>query len=78
MERNSDKWGLFTVGSAIPIISEEEARKNKPDYLFILPWHFLDEFLQRENEFLKNGGQFIVPLPNLKIIDYAYISKGDK
>jgi hypothetical protein len=33
-----------------------------------LPWHFLDEFLEREHQFLKRGGQFIVPLPEVRLV----------
>ena len=69
-ERNPDKWGKKTVGTNISIISEEQARKEKPDYFLILPWHFLPEFKEREAEFLKNGGKFIVPLPEFEIIGY--------
>lgn len=68
-ERNSAKWGKKTVGTNIPIISEEQARSEKPDYFLILPWHFLKEFKEREAEYLKNGGKFIVPLPEFEIID---------
>ncbi len=67
-ERNPDKFGKKTVGTLIPIISEEQARKDKPDYFLVLPWHFLKEFVQRESEYLKTGGKFIVPLPEYKII----------
>lgn len=67
-ERNSEKWRKKTVNTLIPIISEEEARADKPDYFLILPWHFLDEFVKREVEYLKSGGKFIVPLPEFKII----------
>ena len=42
-------------------------RKIRPDYLFVLPWHFTSEFLQ-EKELLKNGTKFILPLPELKVI----------
>ena len=52
----------------IPIISEEEARKLKPDYMLVLPYYFLDEMLKREKEYLNAGGKFIIPLPELKII----------
>ena len=69
-DRNPDKWGKKTVGTNIPIISEEQARKENPDYFLILPWHFLPEFKERESEFLKNGGKFIVPLPEFEIIGY--------
>jgi len=67
-ERNPDKWGKKTVGSLIPIISEEEARAKKPDYFLVLPWHFLDEFLEREAAYLDAGGAFIVPLPEFRVI----------
>jgi len=67
-DRNPEKWGSRTPGTNIPIISEEEARKQKPDYFLILPWHFKQEFIERESEFLKNGGKFIFPLPEVKIV----------
>lgn len=69
-ERNPDKWGKYTSGTSIPIISEEQARNEKPDYFLVLPWHFLTEFVEREKEFFKNGGKFIVPLPEFRIVDY--------
>ena len=49
-DRNPEKWGKKTVGSRIPIISEEQARLEKPDYFLILPWYFIEEFVKRENE----------------------------
>ncbi|HXV45757.1 MAG TPA: class I SAM-dependent methyltransferase [Nitrososphaera sp.] len=67
-DRNPVKWGKRTAGTYIPIISEERARKERPDYFLVLPWYFIDEFVSRENEFLKSGGKFIVPLPAFKII----------
>ncbi|MCL5004780.1 MAG: class I SAM-dependent methyltransferase [Patescibacteria group bacterium] len=67
-ERNPTKWGRKTVGTNIPIISEEQARAEKPDYFLILPWHFLREFKERESEYLKNGGKFIIPLPKFEVI----------
>lgn len=68
-DRNPDKWGTFTIGTNIPIVSEDEARADDPDYFLILPWHFLDGFVQREREFLARGGRFIVPLPHVRILD---------
>ena len=67
-DRNPDKWGSETIGTRIPIISEEESRARKPDYYFALPWHFLDEFLEREQQFLQGGGKFIVPLPEVQLV----------
>lgn len=74
-ERNPDKWGKFTVGTAIPIISEDQARKEHPDYFLILPWAFIKEFQKREIDYLKNNGKFIVPLPEFEIIDYEIAIK---
>jgi SAM-dependent methyltransferase len=67
-ERQPQKYGLLTAGTWIPIINEDEMRKAKPDYLFILPWHFINEFVQREKKYLDSGGKFIIPLPELQII----------
>lgn len=66
-DRNESKWGHFTVGTNIPIISEAESRAAKPDYYFVLPWHFMAEFRMRETEFLARGGRFVLPLPMLAI-----------
>ena len=67
-ERSQYKWGKKTVGSFIPIISEEVARSEKPDYFLVLPWHFLPEFRNREKNYLESGGKFIVPLPEFRIV----------
>ena len=67
-ERNSSKWGRVTVGTRIPIVSEEDARHARPDYMLVLPWHFLDEFMQREKAYLNAGGRFIIPMPHFALI----------
>lgn len=67
VERNPAKYGKKISSLQIPIISEEEARENKPDYMLVLPWFFFDEFKYRESEYLSGGGKFIVPLPTLRI-----------
>jgi hypothetical protein len=67
-DRNPDKWGSETIATRIPIISEEQSRAMSPDYYLALPWHFLDEFIEREQEFLQRGGKFIVPLPEVRVV----------
>ena len=67
-EVNTEKFGCFTPGTHIPIISEQEARAMKPDYFFVLPWHFKDGILRREKEYLANGGKMIFPFPEIEII----------
>lgn len=67
-DRNPMKWGKIIVGSWIPIVSEEQARKERPDYFLVLPWHFFPEFRKREKKFLQSGGKFILPVPRVKIV----------
>lgn len=67
-ERNPSKFGLRTVGTNIPIKSEDDMREEKPDYLLILPWHFISEFSKREKQYLDAGGKFIVPCPKFELI----------
>ncbi len=64
-DRNPAKWGMRTPGTDILIISEDDMRKAKPDYLLVLPWFFIPEFLDRESEFLARGGRFITPIPGV-------------
>lgn len=67
-ERNPDKFGARTLGTDIPIVSEEASRAMKPDYYLVLPWHFKEEFLQREAAVLRAGIRFIFPLPHIEIV----------
>lgn len=69
-ERNPDKYGAYTLGTDIPIVSEADSRGMKPDYYLVLPWHFKEEFLKREEEILQRGVGLIFPLPNVEIIKY--------
>lgn len=66
-ERNPEKYGLLTPGTDIPICSEREMRDANPDYLVVLPWHFIDEFLDREQEYLRAGGKLVVPMPEFRV-----------
>ncbi|MCK9602793.1 MAG: class I SAM-dependent methyltransferase [Candidatus Omnitrophica bacterium] len=67
-DRNPDKYGARTIGTDIPIISEEESRKMNPDYYLVLPWHFREEFLEREKGTLDKGIGMIFPLPSIEIV----------
>jgi hypothetical protein len=65
---NEDKFGCYTPGTEIPIISESEARSMNPDYFLVLPWHFKNGIIERETEFLSGGGKMIFPFPEIEII----------
>jgi hypothetical protein len=67
-EVNKEKFGSYTPGTNIQIVSEEDAKKMKPDYFLVLPWHFKYSILEREKDFIKQGGKFIFPLPEIEIV----------
>ena len=67
-EVNEAKFGAYTPGTGIPIVSEAQAKAMKPDYLLVLPWHFRDNITAREREFLGAGGKLIFPLPRIEIV----------
>ncbi len=64
-ERNPMKVNHFMPGSRIPIVSEEA---QAPDAFLVLAWNFIGEFVKRERAYLESGGEFIVPIPELKVI----------
>lgn len=68
-EVNEDKFGHVTPGSNIPIVSEKEAKEGKPDYFIVLPWHFKENILKREKEYIEQSGcAFVFPLPEFNIV----------
>lgn len=66
-EVNEDKFGRVTPGTGIPIIPEAEARE-KADAFFVLPWHFKDMIVKKEEGFFQRGGKLIFPLPELEVV----------
>ena len=67
-EKSELKIGLYTPGTHIPILSDEELLIRKPDYALILAWNFKDEIMANLTEFKRQGGQFIIPIPEPAII----------
>lgn len=67
-EVNPDKFGCFTPGSKIPIVPESEAHAMRPNYFLVMPWHFKENILAREQEYLAAGGKMIFPLPEIEIV----------
>jgi len=74
VERNPEKVGKMISSIQVPIISEEQARQEHPDYMLISPWFFGDVFVERERKYLEAGGKFIFPLPNVELV---YIENGE-
>ena len=67
-ERNPRKFGYFTLGSDLPIISEEEMRCRKPLNVIVLPYHFRSEIAKREAALLRDGRRLVFPLPHFEIL----------
>lgn len=67
-EVNEDKFGCFTPGTLIPIASEAEVRNQQPDAMLVLPWHFRDNILEREVDYLQAGGCLLFPLPAVDFV----------
>lgn len=80
---NKIKYGMFTPGSNIKIISKKKMRLMKPDYLLVLIWPFRREIIKQEINFIKTGGKLVFHLPRFHIVDknnykYYYDSKFKK
>ena len=67
-DKNKDKWGKYIVGTGIKIIPIARYRREKPDYLFVLPYHFIDEIKEQEKEFINRGGKLIIAIPSIRVI----------
>ena len=62
------KQGRYTPGMHIPIFPEEKFHEEPPDYALLLAWNYADDILQKESEYRQNGGKFILPIPEPKVI----------
>ena len=69
VDRNPYKHGLFTPGTHIPILAPERIDETRPDYVLILPWNFKDEIVKQMARIRTWGGKFVVPIPNVHVID---------
>jgi hypothetical protein len=67
-DRSPLKQGRYTPGMHIPVVSPDRLLSDKPDYAILLAWNFVDEILTQQNEYVKRGGKFIVPVPAVKIL----------
>ena len=68
-DENPEKYGRYTPGTNIKIISKKNMRNIKPDYLLILIWSFKTEVIKQELNYIKKGGKLIFHLPFLHIVD---------
>jgi hypothetical protein len=69
VDRNPYKHGLFTPGMHIPILPPEAIDQAKPDNVLILPWNLKAEITQQMRHIGRWGGKFIVPIPEVTVIE---------
>ena len=69
VDRNPNKQGRFLPGTGIPIRAPEAIMETKPDYVLILPWNIRDEVVGQMAEVRNWGGRFVVPLPEVAVLD---------
>ena len=68
VDDNPLKQGMFTPGLHIPVVDLTHLYKNQPDYIVILAWNFADSIMKNHERYLRSGGRFIVPLPELRVV----------
>ncbi|HWB34992.1 MAG TPA: hypothetical protein VHA75_03105, partial [Rugosimonospora sp.] len=68
VERQTEKVGRWFSPLGVPIISEERARRERPDYLLVGPYWFKDQIIEREAGYLAAGGTLVFPLPEFEIV----------
>lgn len=73
VDRNPHKQGLLLPGSHIPILPPAELIKRHPDYVLLLPWNIAEEIIEQQSEYLRTGGQFIVPIPEPRVVQLRVV-----
>jgi cyclopropane fatty-acyl-phospholipid synthase-like methyltransferase len=68
VDRSALKQGRYTPGAHIPVVSPSRLLEDQPDFVLVLAWNFLEEVMEQQGEYRRRGGQFIVPVPDVKIL----------
>ena len=69
VDANPHKQNLFLPGTHIPIKHPDQIRRDKPDYILILPWNIREEIMEQLSFAREWGGKFIIPIPEVRVID---------
>lgn len=69
VDRSPAKQGRFLPGTRIPVLAPTALLDARPDYVLILPWNIKDEIMANMSQVRDWGGQFVVPIPAVEIIE---------
>jgi SAM-dependent methyltransferase len=72
VDKNPAKQNRFMPGSHIPIVDEAHLKRNKPDYILILPWNIKVEVIEQLAYAQDWGAKFVVAVPNLQITSFDH------
>jgi SAM-dependent methyltransferase len=68
VDRSTVKQGRYTPGTHLPILAPERVLDLRPDYLLLLTWNFAEEILAQQQAFRDQGGRFIIPIPECRVV----------
>jgi SAM-dependent methyltransferase len=68
VDDNPLKHGLFAPKCHLPVLPSDELYTRRPDYVLILAWNFAEPIMKRHQRYISEGGTFVIPLPELKIV----------
>lgn len=69
VDRSPHKQGCYLPGTHIPVHAPEKIRETRPDYVLILPWNIRQEVMEQMADVRSWGGRFVVPIPEVKVLD---------
>ena len=69
VDLSTQKQGKYTPGCRLPILDPSVLKETRPDYVLVLPWNLIDEISRQHSYIREWGGKFVVPIPEVKVLD---------